>query len=100
MKIPGSFKIGSQKIKVRIKNKIMVEKNVWGESKLNRNEIWISTLNNKKDKIHKSIILQTFYHEKVHHILHAMNENDLCHNEKFVDLFATFLLQSDLTAKK
>jgi len=43
--------------------------------------------------------LQTYYHEKVHAILAVMCEDELCKNEKFVDLFATFLLQTDQTSK-
>lgn len=35
-----------------------------------------------------------FFHELVHHIFSAMEENDLRKNEKIVSQFATFLHQS------
>ncbi len=35
-----------------------------------------------------------FYHELVHHIFNAMNENELRKNEKIVSQFATFLHQA------
>ena len=43
-------------------------------------------------------MLNTFYHEKVHAILRAMNEEELNENEKFVDVFAKLLRQSDETS--
>lgn len=44
-------------------------------------------------------IKDCFYHEKVHAILDAMRERELNENEKFVDVFAKLLRQSDETAK-
>lgn len=44
-------------------------------------------------------IKDTFYHEKVHAILDTMNEQELSENEKFVDVFAKLLRQSDETTK-
>ena len=99
IKIPKSFTLYSHEIKVKINNNRMNDRNNWGLSELDRNNIILSTLNSDKTEIPKSIQLHTFYHEKVHHIFNALHEKDLCNNEKLVDNFANLLLQSDLTSK-
>jgi hypothetical protein len=98
IKIPKSFKLYTHKIKIVIDNKLMNEKNNYGEAVLRRDLLRISTKDNRK-KRKKDRILETFYHEKVHHILYEMEERELGNNEKFVNTFANLLLQSDLTAK-
>ena len=40
-----------------------------------------------------------FLHEVVHWILHVMSEDELCGNEKFVDVFARYLHQSFVMAE-
>jgi hypothetical protein len=99
MKIPKSFELGSHIIKVIVDSKLMIAKDRWGEAGLIKNNIIISTIHSDQTKITNSMILHTFYHEKIHHILNTMGEKDLCNNEKFVDIFANLLLQSDLSAK-
>jgi len=93
VKIPKNFKVGAHKINVSINNKLMFEKQIYGDSPLSTNEIRLRT-----KSLAKSQVLQTYYHEKIHHILHCMN-HELETNEAFVDSFANLLLQTDLTSK-
>ena len=98
MKIPKKFKIGNLTIKVKFKTELLDECNIYGRCRYDKQDILLSNYSNN-ELLSEEHVLQTFYHEKIHHILNMMGENDLNKNEQFVDLFANFLLQTDLTAK-
>ena len=96
MKIPKSFKLFATTINVVVDNQRTDDMGVFGCYQPHNNTIVIADkygiYNLSEDQI-----LDTFYHEKVHSILRAMNEEELNKNEKFVDVFAKLLRQSDET---
>lgn len=69
----------------------------YGLSDYAKSEITLSTTQGI-DELSEDRILDTFYHERTHAILDAMNERELSNNEKFVDVFSKLLRQSDETA--
>lgn len=97
MKIPSSFWLFATQINIVWDNKICNDKRMYGESDYGRSAITLST-EVERDKLSEGKIADTFYHEKIHMILDTMNERDLSANEKFVDVFAKLLRQSDETA--
>lgn len=98
MKIPKSFKLFASTFNVVFDNQRMDDQNAYGITEHERFEITLSDCYNGK-KLSKDTIVDTFYHEKVHAILVAMNEHKLNKNEPFIDVFAKLLRQSDETAK-
>ena len=98
MKLPKSFKLFSTTIKVKRNNKSLNDQNVYGQTDYEKNRILLSKTCGV-NKLSRDRVLDTFYHEKTHTVLHAMGEDDLCKNEKFVDLLARLWRQSDETAK-
>ena len=95
-KIPKSFKLFGTTINVIIDNQRCNDKNLYGASHYGKSVIMLSTHHNAEE-LSEDRKLDVFYHEKVHIILDNMNENELTDNEKFVDIFAKLLRQSDET---
>ena len=97
MVVPKSFKLFATTINVVVDNQRTDDMKVFGCYEPHNNTIILAD----KFGIHnisEDQMLDTFYHEKVHAILRAMNEEELNNNEKFVDVFAKLLRQSDETA--
>lgn len=97
MDIPKEFKLFGTRIEVQFNNERCNDKQVYGESNYGESKIMLSTMQESMT-LSEDKILDTFYHEKIHMILDTMNENELSNNEKFVDVFAKLLRQSDVTA--
>lgn len=97
--IPKKFQIGGQTYTVTIDEKLCNELTAAGAYKTGSNQIILRRLIDSTTKYPKTQIEQTFLHELVHVILYAMNEMQLFENEKFVDIFATFLHQALSTQK-
>lgn len=98
MKIPKTFKLFATTINVVWDDKRMDDIHAFGISEYGSSKITLC----KKDgisELSEGKIQDTFYHEKVHMILNTMNENELSSNEKFVDVFAKLLRQSEETAE-
>jgi len=99
MKIPNSFKVFATTISVSIKDNVRLSnQQSLGDCSFSDGQINVCT-EYKGDKIPDCTAIDTFYHEKIHIILDAMGEHDLSRNEKFVEVFARLLRQSDETAK-
>ncbi len=96
--IPSSFKLFATTVNVVYDNKRMDDIKAYGYYEHSTTKITLSNVD-AVDKLSKDRQLDSFYHEKVHAILEAMHEQDLSSNEKFVDVFAKLLRQSDETAK-
>ena len=98
IKIPKSFKLFGTSYKIIWNNDRLNDREEYGLCDYSKSEIILSTthgLNNlSEDKI-----MDTYYHEKVHAILDMMHERELSENEKFVDVFAKLLRQSDETSE-
>lgn len=98
LRIPKSFKLFSSTINVVCDTERMNDHELFGMSEYGAYKIsLIDGLGSKKYS--DDTIVDTFYHEKVHMILDAMHERDLSTNEKFVEILAKLLRQSDETAE-
>ena len=97
-RIPISFKLFGSTIKVTFDNKKADHINCFGCFEYSKQEI---TLANKDglDDISQDRIIETFYHERTHAILNAMNKKELSEDEGFVDVFSKLLRQADETEK-
>jgi hypothetical protein len=98
LRVPKKFKLFSATINVVFDNRRMEDKKLFGEFDSAMNKITLCDMYGGEEVVVERVS-DTFYHEKVHAILDAMNEKDLNNNEKFVDLFAKLLRQSDETAE-
>jgi hypothetical protein len=98
MKIPKSFKLFATEIKVEFDNVRMNNQDTYGICDYTQSKILLASTVGI-DKVSECQIKNTFYHEKVHAILNAMQEHKLNSNEKFVELFSKLLRQSDETAE-
>lgn len=96
--IPKSFELMGSKIKIEYSPHLLHDEDNVGKSKL-INELILIQPSTDTWKISKDKINHAFYHEKVHMILSYMGEGDLGSNEKFVDLFAGLLYQTDKTSE-
>lgn len=98
MKIPKSFKLFSTDVHVVFNNKRMDDLSAYGYYEHSCSTITLATKDGVTD-LSEDRVIDSFYHEKVHAILEAMHEHELSKNEKFVDVFAKLLRQSDETAE-
>ena len=98
MKIPKSYKLFGTTINVVWDNKRLNDKGMYGLSDYGRAEIVLSSVEGLEG-LSEDRMLDTFYHERTHSILDAMNEPELGSNEKFVDVFSKLLRQADESAE-
>lgn len=94
LKIPKKFKVFASTINVGFDNVRLSNEGVLGDCSFTDGQVNICN-NYKGEPISYCCALDTFYHEKVHIILDAMGEHDLSKNEKFVEVFARLLRQTD-----
>ena len=97
-KVPKEFTVFATKITVKYDNKRLSNEDLLGDCSYTDSQISICN-KYKGMKVNKSAVIDTFYHEKIHIILDAMGEHELSQNEKFVEVFARLLRQSDETVK-
>lgn len=90
MKIPSKIRIGGQDIEVCSVERIEDEK--LGQICVAEGKLLIAD-NFSTSKQCESSKAQTFVHEVVHGILDTMGENKLSCNEKFVNTFASFMVE-------
>ena len=98
MKIPKKFNIFASTINVGFDNLRLSNEGVLGDCSFTDNQINICS-EYKGEKVSECSTIDTFYHEKVHIILDAMGEHELSKQEKFVEVFARLLRQSDESAE-
>jgi len=98
MKIPTRFNLFGSTYKVIWDDKRMNDRKNYGLSDYGKTEITLSTVEGV-ESLSEDRIMDTFYHERTHAILDAMNEHDLSSNEKFVDVFSKLLRQADESAE-
>ena len=97
-KIPKTFKLFGTTIDVVFNDKEMNDRNCMGESAYAQSKITLTSTAGI-NKISDDKIMDTFYHEKIHMILETLGYSEISKDEKFVDLFAKALRQSDITAE-
>lgn len=98
MKIPKKFKVFASTINVGYDNVRLSNEGLLGDCSFSDNQINICS-EYKCEKVSDCCMLDSFYHEKVHIILDAMGEHELSKQEKFVEVFARLLRQSDESAE-
>jgi hypothetical protein len=96
LKIPKSFKLFSSTINIKFDNEKCQIEDLLGECNLDDKLIVLSNSKNFKP-LPEDTIIDTFYHEKVHMLLKALNRRELSSDEIFVDNLAMLLRQSDET---
>jgi len=96
--IPKKFKLFGTTVNVVFDNKRMDEESTIGLSEWKKSLITLCNKSNGEE-INEDVIIDTYYHEKVHTILDSMGEVKLSGNEKFVEVFSKLLRQSDNTAE-
>ena len=89
MKIPNKIRIGGQDINISIKEHLVDEK--LGTMCLASGELEIAE-KFQDSKQSESSKINTFIHEVVHGVLNTMGENKLSSDEKFVNTFASLLV--------
>ena len=98
MQIPKQFKLFGETITIEWDKHLIQQDSEVGQAKYRDGKIIIQP-STESMPIPQVQLEQTFFHELVHHILMAINETDLCHNEQFVELFAKLFHQSIVTAE-
>ena len=98
MKIPKRFNVFASVINVSFDNVRLSNEGVLGDCSFIDNQVNICS-EYKGEKVSECSTVDTDYHEKVHIILDAMGEHDLSKQEKFVEVFARLLRQSDESAE-
>jgi hypothetical protein len=88
------FTLGAIKWTIKIDNKRLNDLDNWGLCEYAKSLISLCDNN-----INEDLVEQTFCHELVHAILYSMGENELCHNERFVQKFSLLLHQFEKTKK-
>ena len=91
-KIPKSYKVGGQLVKVKKIDRC--EDNKLGRCCLAGGWVEIADIFNKDETCCESGKVNTFYHELTHSILDTMGDDELSANEKFVSTFSSFLCEA------
>jgi hypothetical protein len=96
--IPKSFMLFGQRFEVNTHNEI-IDKNtaIDGQMNYGLNKIEICSLNDRREWLSEDYKQMVFWHEVVHAILSAIEENELNDNEKFVTLMGNCLHQISKT---
>lgn len=98
MKIPKTYKLFGTTINVVWDNERMNDLGRYGASDYGSCKVILSDTEGVHP-LSEDRIVDTFYHERTHSILDAMNETELSKNEKFVDVFSKLLRQADESAE-
>lgn len=93
--IPESFWLGGLQIDVNFDENLLKNRKILGEANYPAQKIILDS-----SLLKKQACEQNYYHELVHWILYVMNEDELRNNEKFVDVFATFLHQARVSEQR
>lgn len=98
--LPCSYKLGASTIRVELgNNELLNNLSLLGRCSKDDGVIQLATKNDNGKNYPEDTIKDTFYHEKVHSILLFMGKDELSEDEKFVDLFAKLLRQTDVTSE-
>lgn len=89
MKIPSKIRIGGQDIDVMMKERLY--NGNLGTMCLGTGELLIAE-NFNEGQQSESSKFQTFIHEVIHGVLDSMGESELSQNERFVNSFASLLV--------
>lgn len=87
-KIPKKLSLGGREIEVKLVDVISKDLSIDGQARYAEQDILLQKGNKKE---YTDFV---FFHELTHHILDQMGERKLRGDERFVNLFATFLHQA------
>jgi hypothetical protein len=93
MKIPTSFKLYGQTIKVEFNNSVCKREEVVGLAVESTNSIYLSDIDNWENKLPKDVIEQAFFHEAIHHILWKSGYKELAEDEDLVNRIGNLVHQ-------
>jgi len=94
MKIPKRFKLFGRTVTVEDDPRLIDKEDWQGSADFRRSKIILQTHkgdNMNRPHMHKEM---SFCHELVHWIYHSMDEQELNHNEKHVEIFSQLLYQT------
>lgn len=86
MQIPKRITVGNKTYDV-IKLKVVDNDSKLGRIDYGNEVIWLATHDSRGNKLEQSEVVDTFWHELTHAVLHDMR-NTLCNDEKFVTAFS------------
>ena len=98
MKIPTSFNLLGYTIAVQYDPSLDFNDNATGMAHYRTKRIRLQP-SSSSHPVHPLDEERTFIHEVLHQCLHYMERNDLCEDEKFVNLLAGMIHQAITTAK-
>ena len=93
IRIPDTFTLHGQTIKVNHVNHLASENAALGETRPSRNSIILQD-NVEGYKIPLTQLEEVFLHEMFHLILHHADYKELCNDERFVEICAQLLHQA------
>ena len=97
MQIPKSYKVGGQKIEVRMVERCTDE--CLGQAHLDEGYVEVADLYDRDSHQSEDSKYNTYLHELVHTILQTMGEVELNKSEKFVCTFSSFLCEALTSAE-
>ena len=97
MRIPKEITVGSKTYAV-FKAPALERKGILGRIDYDNEVIWLATHDSHGNKLAQSEMVDTFWHELTHAVLHDMR-NSLCDDEKFVTAFSNRFSHAINTAK-
>ena len=96
--IPHSFECGYKNVEVWYDSEMVhKEGHSVGLATLGTHDIYLATP--IENQINEETMLQTFWHEACHTIIHSLGEFELTYNERFIDSLASHITQVLLTSK-
>lgn len=97
--IPNKINIIDSEFKVKFVDDFLSDTGNFGTASMYKEQIILS---NPTESITENTIVETFYHEVLHVILHKLGYDELTTNEQFVDQVATCLNQAfkEMTFRK
>lgn len=96
MKIPETFQLGPFKYRVFTNPSLTFNEALAGQHHNTSHRVELQSIL-PNSNIEENEVKATFFHELVHAILGRMKRDELNADEAFVDQFAEFLLQYELT---
>ncbi len=97
-KIPKQLELQGQTVHVEFTNDLQHDKDAYGTACFRDNKICIQKAT-KHMPLPKDKLEHIFFHELTHWVLGVMGEEELLHNEKFVDIFGGLMYQAIKSAK-
>ena len=93
-KVPKSFTLGAIPYTVSFKKILLDDQEMAGAVDYNTQKVFVNKMGSANESIE-----QTFYHEALHCIMHALGRYDLREDEEFIEQTSQLLYQLIKTSK-